>query len=116
MGYGTYSTLCDSYVLPVANYGAVVWGFTDCPASQVRQNRVGHFFLGVHRFALLVATRTELDQNNIQYFRWIDMARLYNRIQKMDEHRLPKVVMNWNFMSHCKGWLSDVNNLLVNSI
>ena len=36
------------------------------------------------------------------------MARLYNRIQKMDEHRLPKVMLNWDFMCNGKGWLSDL--------
>ena len=53
MGYCTYTNLCDSYVLPVANYGAAVWGFADYPAPQVLQNRMHRFFLGVHRFAPL---------------------------------------------------------------
>ena len=111
MGYGTYRTLCDSYILPVANYGAAVWGFADYPAPQVLQNRVGRFYLGVHRFAPLAATRTEMDQPNIQYLRWIEMARLYNRIHNMDDHRLPKVILNWDFMSRCKGWLSDLKHV-----
>ena len=33
MGYHTYSTLYHSYILPVANYAAVVWGFKDHPAQ-----------------------------------------------------------------------------------
>ena len=30
--YGTYCTLCDSYVLPVANYGTVVCSFANYTA------------------------------------------------------------------------------------
>ena len=41
MGYGTYWTLCDSYVLLVADYGIAVWGFAEYPAPQVLQKRMG---------------------------------------------------------------------------
>ena len=68
MGYETFDTLCHSYVLPVANYAAGVWGFKDYPAPQVLQNRMTRFFLGVHRFAPLPATKSEMD--------WVDMKRL----------------------------------------
>ena len=112
MGYGTYHTLCDSYVLPVANYGAAVWGFADYPASQVLQNRIGRFYLGVHQFAANAVTRTEMDELTMQYSRWIDMARLFNRIQKMDESHLPKVVLYWDFMSRKNCWVSDLTNVM----
>ncbi len=39
------------------------------------------------------------------------MARLYNRIQNMNEDRLPKVVLNWDFLTNLKGWLSDMSSV-----
>ena len=53
-----------------------------------------------------------MDNPNIQYLRWTEMARLYNPIQKMDEYRLRKVMLNWDFSSNCKGWLSDLNKVI----
>ena len=73
MGYETYSTLCDSYVLPVANYAARVWGFGVFPAPQVLQNRIQHFYLGVHRFAPLPATWTEMDWLDMRHLRWLEV-------------------------------------------
>ena len=39
------------------------------------------------------------------------MARLYNRVQGMEEERLPKVILNWDFVSGSKGWLADMTNV-----
>ena len=46
MGYNTFVTLLQSYVFPVANYGAAVWGFEDYQAPQVLQNKISRFFSG----------------------------------------------------------------------
>ncbi len=54
MGYRTFCTLYHSYVEPIANYAAAVWGFRDHSAPRVLQNR--RFYLGVHRFAPVSAT------------------------------------------------------------
>ena len=70
--------------------------------------RISRFFLGVHRFAPLAATRLEMDVPNIQYIRWVEMIRYYNRVQKLKEYRLPKLVLNWDFMERRKGWVSDL--------
>ena len=95
-------------MLPVACYGAAVWGFPDYPAPQVLQNRIGRFYLGVHRFMAVATTNIEMDAVKIQFSRWLEMARLYNRIVKMEEWRLPKVVLNWDSMSRKHGWLADM--------
>ncbi len=44
MGYETYCTLYQSYILPVANYAAEVWGFRAVTQPQVVQNRVQRSF------------------------------------------------------------------------
>ena len=56
MGYETYRTLYDTYVLPVVHYASAVWGFDDHSVPQVLQNHIGRFFLSVQRFAPLAAT------------------------------------------------------------
>ena len=46
------------------NYASGVWGFKEFAAPQVLQNRISRFFLGIHKFAPLAATKIEMD--------WID--------------------------------------------
>ena len=108
MGYETYSTLCDSYVLPVANYAAGVWGFKDYPAPQVLQNKIQRFFLGVHTYAPLPALHTEMDWLEMRSLRWLEMIRLFNRIVCMDSTRLPRRILEWDYRCRAKGWLSDL--------
>ena len=108
MGYETYSTLYRSYVLPVANYGAGVWGFKNYPAPQVLQNRIERFFLGVHRFAPLAATWIEMDWLDMCRLRKLDMFRLMNRLAGMDESRIPKMILRWDIINGCCGWMGEI--------
>ncbi len=109
--YQTYDTLCHSYILPVANYAAGVWGFKDYPTPQVLQNRITRFFLGVHRFAPVPATKLEMDWLDMKHHRWLDMMWLYNRICAMDRQKLPRIVLEWDYKSGAKGWLGDLLQL-----
>ena len=111
MGYETYSTLCDSYVLPVANYMAGVWGFDAFPAPQVLQNRMDRFFLGVHRFTPLPAAWSEMDWMSMRRMRWLEIIRLYNRISVMSEFRLPRKVLDWDIKCGVDGWVNDFVNV-----
>ncbi len=108
MGYETYCTLYDSYILPVANYAAGVWGFENYPAPQVLQNRIIRFYLGVHRYAPLCGIWTEMDWINIQKMRWLDIMRLYNRIVGMSMERLPRKVLEWDCKLGGIGWVNDL--------
>ncbi len=61
LGYRSFMTLFESYVIPIANYGSAVWGFADYPAPRVLQNKIGRFYCGVHRFAPVSSTNIEMD-------------------------------------------------------
>ena len=105
--YQTYDTLCHSYILPVANYAAGVWGFKDYPTPQVLQNRITRFFLGVHRFAPVLATKLEMDWLDMKHYHWLDIMRLYNCICAMDRSMLPRIVLEWDYKVGAKGLLDD---------
>ena len=53
-----------------------------------------------------------MDIPNVQHLRWVEMIRFFNRVQNMKDDRLPKVVLNWDFVSRTKGWLSDLSSVL----
>ncbi len=108
MGYETYSTLCDSYVLSVANYAAGVWGFKDYPAPQVLQNKMQRFFLGIHTYAPLPALHYEMDWLEMRKMRWLEIIRLFKHIVSMSNERLPRCILAWDYKSRAKGWLGDL--------
>ena len=108
MGYSTYCMLYESYVLPVANYAAAVWGYQDYPAPQVLQNRIERFFLGVHRFAANAAVQNEMNLLSMRYTCWLETLRFYNRLINLKDSRVTKAILNWDCIEGCRGWLQDV--------
>ena len=73
MGIQTYETLYESYVDPIMNYASGVWGFRHYDAPRVLQNRIMRFYLGVHKFAPVVATKLEMDWMECREKRWLNM-------------------------------------------
>ncbi len=108
MGYNSYCTLYHSYVLPVANYAAAVWGFKDYPAPRVLQNRISRMYLGVHRFAPVAATGIEMGLPLIKGVRWSEMLQYVNRVKEMSDDRLPKIIFNYDVYMKKKSWVHDV--------
>ncbi len=78
MGIRMYDTLYGSYVVPIMNYGAAVWGFGDFNDPQVLQNRIIRYFMGVHKFAPTPALHIEMEWMNMRYMRWVEMIRYRN--------------------------------------
>ena len=111
LGSKTYGTLYDSYVDPIMHYASGVWGFKDFPPPRVLQNRIMRFFLGVHRFAPVAATKIEFDWLECQQRRWINMIRLFNRINTMDASRLPKIILDWDVSLNLNTWGSEVKRI-----
>ena len=103
MGIKTYETLYESYVLSILNYAARVWGYNEQPAPQTLQNRVQRFFLGVHTFPPVCATKLEFDWPEVKSLRWTEMIRYLNRLKKMPNKRWPKQVFMWDLSLKLKG-------------
>ena len=99
MGIKSYETLYESYVDPIINYASGVWGFDYFNPPQVLQNRVMRFFLGIHKYAPNAATKIQMDRLGCREKRWLNMIRLYNRINVMPPSRLPKIIYDWDVNS-----------------
>ena len=108
MGCNTYHTLYNSYVVPIATYGAAVWGYKDFQAPRVLQNRINRFYLGVHRFAPVATTSIEMNIVNLRQQRWADMLRLHNRILDMKPHRFPKLVYQYDMKQRKSQWYNEI--------
>ena len=49
-----------------------------------------------------------MDLLNIGKVRHLEMIRLTNRISGMLESRLPKMILRWEIVHGCGGWLGEV--------
>ena len=111
LGIKTYETLYSTYVKSIMNYASGVWGFKHYDSPQVLQNRIMRFYLGVHKFAPVSSTKIEMDWLECRESRWIDMLRLCNRINKMDENRLPRIIHNWDLSLGLECWASEIKHI-----
>ncbi len=112
MGIRTYETLYHSYVEPIMNYGAAVWGYGDYSDPQVLQNRIMRYFLGCHKFAPTPAVQIEMDWLCTRFQRWVEMVRFRNRLASMPESRLPRVIYNWDKSLKTNAWARSVDMIL----
>ena len=111
MGVKSYETLYNSYDDPIMNYVSGVWGFAYFNTPQVLQNRIIRFYLGVHRYAPTAVIKIEMDWLECRGRRWLNILRLYNRINIMDRSRLPKIVYDWDVRSETNSWSSEVKQI-----
>ena len=93
------------------NYAAWVWGFQEQTSMQVLQNRIQWLYMGMHTFASVSATHLEFDWLNYKYKHWIEMICLLNRIKKMKDHCLPKLVLQWDLSLRANGWVDNVKHI-----
>lgn len=96
LGYSTYSQLYDACVSPILNYASGVWGFKDSKIANSIENRAARCFLGVHKFAPILAVQGDMGWLPGSIRRKCEMIRLWNRLVNMSEDRINKKVFIWS--------------------
>ena len=110
IGFEAYSKLYNSCVVPVTDYCSGVWGFRNFPKSDMVQNRAIRYYLGVHRFTLILALSGDMGWTISVHRRWLNIIRLWNRLVDMDDDRLTKKVFVYGFNKNTNStWCSEVN-------
>ena len=108
----TFETLYESYMLSIANYVAGVWGYGEFQQPHVLQNRIQHFFLGVHSFAPVCATNLEFHWLDMKFLCWVEVVGYYNRLADMPDSRWPKKVFKWDMSLRTEGWYNQLQQIL----
>ena len=88
MGFQTYSTLFETCINPILNYGSEIWGVNDYQCCDRIETRALKFYLGLHRYASNVAVIGECGWINTKYHRWLNICRFWNRLVTTDKSRL----------------------------
>ncbi len=106
--YNVYKKLYDTCVQPIMDYCGAVWGFKDFDKCNVMQNRALRAFLGLHRFAPVLAVQGDTAWTPPVIRRHADMIRLWHRIVSMPGYRLPHKIYNWERSINKKNWYTDL--------
>ena len=100
MGHKTYAKLFNSCVIPIIDYCSPVWSHTDSNKIETVQNRAMRSFLGVHRQAPLVGLLGDMGWLSSSSRRKIEIFRYWNRIMKLNDHRITKRIFLFDYNSN----------------
>ena len=97
MGYRSYKKLYNACITKIADYSSGVWGLGLYPKLNNVHHRALRTYLGVHKYAPIEALTGELAFTPPAIRRKVEMVRLWNRLVKLPENRLPRIVFNHEY-------------------
>ena len=113
-GYKTYEKLYKTCVSPIMNYNAGVWGFCNDKYGNALQLRVLRYFLGVHCKAPIPAIQGEFGWMTVKLERYIKICKLWNHITSLENHRLPKIILQYTLQKGHKGlWVGELKDKIL---
>ena len=111
-GFRTYEKLYYSCVVPILDYSSAVWGFSHFQCLDNVQHRALRYFLGVGRFAPILALHGDTGWLPCRYRRWVNVLRYWNRLVKMDNSRLTKRVFEEDYILGANNWCGEVREIM----
>ena len=109
--YNTFTTLFHSCVVPILDYCSGVWGFKSTTKCDAVQNRAIRYFLGVHKFAPILAINGDMGWDNCILRHRLNMVRLWNRLISMPDVRVTKQIFMWDYRLNSNNWAHDMLKL-----
>ena len=111
-GYDTYTKLYHSGIVPILDYCSSLWGFCNLDKIDTVQNRAIRLYLGVHKFAPNLSINADMGWIPSKIRRHIEMLRLWNRLLKMEDHRLTKKGFCCDKNLKRFNWCSEIHKIL----
>ena len=113
--FKTFEKLYNAGVVPILDYGCVVWGHKDFKSIDDLQNRAMRFYLGVHKFAPILGLEGETGWLPPKLRRYKGILSFWNRIIDMSNDRVTKVVFNWDYDLQRNNWSSEIKDIFERS-
>ena len=114
MGFQTYTKLYDSCVKPIIDYCSPVWSHTDSNKTELVQHRAIRAFMGVHRYAPLDGLYGDMGWLPSNYRRKLEVFRYWNRLVKIENHRITKQIFLFDYQQQSKyTWSSYIKSLFI---
>ena len=109
--FRTFEKLYESGVVPVATYGAAIWGFKDYKCLNDLQNRAIRYYLGVHKYAPILGLQGETAWTPPKLRHHKCILSYWNRMIGMSDNRLTKTIFNWDYNKKRSNWCSGIQNI-----
>ena len=99
---------------PIIDYNCSVWGKYKKKCGKNIQLRAQRYFLGVHNKALIDGISGDFGWMPTKYRRYITMCQLWNQLVKLEDHRLPRKLLNFEIenVSNTKSWFQMLRAVL----
>ena len=107
----TYKKLYEACIRKIMDYGAGTWGFGEFSCMEKIQNRAMRCFLGVHKYPPLFALQGEMAFIPTTTSRKLEILRLWNRILRLPNERLPKKLFHIMYQNNSK-WCLSLKSIL----
>ena len=76
------------------------------------QNKAIRCFLGVHSFAPIPALQSEMGWTPSKFRKYINVIRYWNKLIKMSDDRLPKVIFKYSYNLGNNRWCNKIKSIL----
>ena len=111
MGFDTYSKCFNSYICPILDYGAEIWGYCNSNKSESVQNKAIRVFLGVHKFASIDFLNGDMGWYPGKIRKKLSMLRFWNRLINMEDNRLTKQIFEDEYLNN-GFWCTKIYEIL----
>ncbi len=114
IGFNSYTKLYEACVCPVVDYSSAVWGYHAYKEIDSVQQKAQRIFLGVHKFAPLLALEGDTGWLSAQYRRWVNIIRFWNRMIIAPPNSLTKQMFEYDYNKCEQGrnnWCANVKKL-----
>ena len=109
-GYSTYTKLFNTGVLPILLYCSGVWGAKSYKTENIRY-RASRYFLGLNKYAPLHAVHGDMGWRSISVELRLNVLRLWNKLIRMKDDRIPKKIFSWEYDLGINSWCSEVEQI-----
>ena len=110
-GLQSYEKLYYSCVTPILDYASAIWGGRKFQCIDTIHNRAIRYYLGVHRFAPVLAIYGDIGWIPSQYRHWVNKIRYWNRLLLFDDDRITKCAFNMDYSRCTNNWCSDIKDI-----
>ena len=109
--FHVYSKLFNSCVVPIIDYGSLVYCGSKRPLLERVQTTAARIFLGVTKYAPHFAIQGDIGWMTCMYRLKLNNIRFWNHLIRLNENRLCKIIMRWDYSISYNNWSSHVQEI-----
>ena len=110
--FATYSHLFSSGISQILYYASSIWGYKQGAKCQAVKNKALRYFFGLNKFSQNATLHGDTGWIPSHITIKTNMIKLWNRICRLDNCRLLKVILNWEVKNGMNNWSHELHEIL----